>query len=106
MSSMSLQLMNPPRMVIVGGTLDENKEVLNHDEEMDFDDLLNKDLPKRVLAFTSKTLLQQLGNKMKTSVDGTFKSSCKLCGQMFVWMIKSKGYWIPAVFGWLPINLK
>ena len=21
---------------------------------------------------------------------------------MFVWMIKSKGYWIPAVFGWLP----
>ena len=60
MSSMSLQLMNPPRMVIVGGTLDENKEVLNHDEEMDFDDLLNKDLPKRVLAFTSKTFLQQL----------------------------------------------
>ena len=21
---------------------------------------------------------------------------------MFVWMVKSDGYWIPTVFGWLP----
>ena len=61
-----------------------------------------KDLPKRVLAFTSKTLLEELEQNRKTSVDGTFKSSCSLWCQQFIWMIKSKGYWVPVVWGWLP----
>ena len=61
-----------------------------------------RDLPKRVLAFTSESLLSQLGRGLKTSVDGTFKSSCSLWRQMFVWMVKDRGYWIPVVFAWLP----
>ena len=62
----------------------------------------DKDLPKRVLAFTTKNLLEELEQNRKTSVDGTFKSSCSLWCQQFIWMIKSKGYWVPVVWGWLP----
>ena len=40
--------------------------------------------------------------KNKTSVDGTFKCSSRLWAQQFVWMVKQKGYWTPAVWGWLP----
>jgi hypothetical protein len=74
-----------------------DEEVIQEDEEVDegtseVEDISEKDLPKRVLAFTTKKLLKQLGNKLKSSVDGTFKSSCSLWGQMFVWMVKSKGY--------------
>ena len=57
------------------------------------DELVDRDLPKRVLAFTSHKLLKQLGKNYKTSVDGTFKSSCSLWSQQFIWMVKAKsGY--------------
>ena len=65
-------------------------------------DILERDLPKRVLIYTSKKLLKQLSMNKKSSVDGTFKSSCKLWTQQFIWMSKSKGFWIPCAFGWLP----
>ena len=61
-----------------------------------------KDLPKRLLIYTSKTLLARLSLNLKCSVDGTFKSSSKLWAQQFIMMSKSKGYWIPTCFGWLP----
>ena len=64
--------------------------------------LQDRDLPKRVLAFTTQNLLEELTKNHKTSVDGTFKSSCYLWTQQFIWMIKSKGYWVPVVWGWLP----
>ena len=67
-----------------------------------FENVIDRDLPKRVLAYTSENLLKMLGKGHKTSVDGTFKSSCKLWAQQFIWMVKAKGYWIPVVWGWLP----
>ena len=80
---------------------EEDTEVSSGEEMVD--DLSERDLPKRILAFSTRKLLQQLGNKLKSSVDGTFKSSCSLWGQMFVWMVKlRKGYWVPTVWGWLP----
>ena len=63
---------------------------------------MSKDLPKRVLIFNSEKLLKQLTKNKKTSVDGTFKSSCRLWKQMFVWMVKQNGYWTSVVWGWLP----
>ena len=65
-------------------------------------DPVDRDLPKRILAFTSEKLLSQLAKNLKSSVDGTFKSSCSLWGQQFIWMVKRKGYWTPVVWGWLP----
>ena len=47
-------------------------------------------------------MLQLLGKGYKTKVDGTFKSSCSLWAQQFIWMVKAKGFWIPVVWGWLP----
>lgn len=79
--------------------MDEEIENPESDENVGVND---KDLPKRVLAFTTRNLLQELENNSKTSVDGTFKSSCSLWGQQFIWMIKSKGHWIPVVWSWLP----
>ena len=71
------------------------------------DDLIDRDLPKRVLAFTSTKLLKKLSQNKKTSVDGTFKSSCSLWKQQFIWMVKTKsGYWIPVVWGWLPDKME
>ena len=64
--------------------------------------ITDKDLPKRVLIYTSKKLLKRLSQDRKSSVDGTFKSSPKLWTQQFIWMTKSKGYWTPCAFGWLP----
>ena len=61
-----------------------------------------KSTPKRVLIWTTKKLLRQLSKNLKTSVDGTFKSCCKLWGQSFIWMVKQRGYWVPVVWGWLP----
>ena len=65
-------------------------------------DVTEKNLPKRVLVYTCKKLLKLLSQNKKSSVDGTFKSSCKLWKQQFIWMVKSQGYWIPCAFGWLP----
>ena len=58
--------------------------------------------PKRVLVYTSKKLIKQLTKNLKTSVDGTFKSSCKIWGQSFIWMVKQRSYWVPVCWGWLP----
>ena len=52
---------------------------------------MSKDLPKRLLGYTSKRLLQLLTKHVKTSMDGTFKSCCKLWSQQFIWMVKIKG---------------
>ena len=62
----------------------------------------SKKLPKRVLAYSSKELLQLFAVAEKSLVDGTFKSICKLWKQQFIWMLKIKGHWIPVVWGWLP----
>ena len=77
---------------------DEEEEVVNTQETEN----VETDLPKRVLAFSSQKLLRQLSRNLKSSVDGTFKSSSKLWRQQFIWMIKDNGYWVPVVFGWLP----
>ena len=61
-----------------------------------------KDLPKRVLAYSSIKLLKLFGMCTRGSVDGTFKSSCKIWKQQFIFMLKYKGHWIPCVWGWLP----
>ena len=87
-----------------------NMDEFHNNDDMDDDtgdsvdesDITEKDLPKRVLAFTSRKLLSQLSKHHKSSVDGTFKSSCSLWRQQFIWMIKRKGYWTPVVWGWLP----
>ena len=59
-------------------------------------------LPKRILAFSSKKLLNLFSQCERGSLDGTFKSCCKLWGQKFVWMLKYNGHWIPVIWGWLP----
>ena len=84
-----------------------NEDMLNiekefHDEDpesMLTDDVnvQDRDLPKRVLAYSTQKLLEELSKNHKTSVDGTFKSSCYLWTQQFIWMIKSKGYLVPVV---------
>ena len=63
---------------------------------------VSKNLPKRVLAFSSLNLLKLFSKCERSSVDGTFKTCCKLWKQQFVWMVKKDGHWIPVVFGWLP----
>ena len=62
----------------------------------------SKNLPKRILAYTSKQLLQLFGKCTRGSLDGTFKSCCKLWKQQFVYMLKYNKHWIPVVWGWLP----
>ena len=84
------------------------EEEAHYDEETDmvdhpvYPDLSGKDLPKRIIAYSSRRLLKLFGRKLKSSVDGTFKSSSYLWGQSFIWMAKFKGHWIPVVHGWLP----
>ena len=72
------------------------------EESLVDEDVEGRDLPKRILAFSSKKLIRQLSRNLKSSVDGTFKSSCSLWKQQFIWMVKDTGYWVPVVFGWLP----
>ena len=50
-----------------------------------------KDLPKRVLAYSSRRLLKLFAKCIRGSLDGTFKSCCKMWGQQFVWMAKYNG---------------
>ena len=80
----------------------EDDDTSDSSEENVEDDITDRDLPKRVLAFTTEKLMCQLSKNLKSSVDGTFKSSCSLWGQQFIWMVKRKGYWTPVVWGWLP----
>ena len=73
------------------------------EEEEDTPEETERVLPKRVIVFTSPKLLKLVGeNDGKTSVDGTFKAIPVLWKQMFVWMIRFGGFWIPVAWGWLP----
>ena len=62
----------------------------------------SKHLPKRILAYTSTKLLKLFAKCTRGSLDGTFKSCCKMWTQQFVFMLKFNKRWIPAVWGWLP----
>ena len=56
-------------------TIEEaHSDELNDDVAED-QEIVDRDLPKRVIAFTSPALLKQLSKNLKTSVDGTFKGS-------------------------------
>ena len=85
---------------------DEDQETGDSPEEQNDDegDLDPKagDLPKRVVCYTSLKLLKLFAQCTRGSLDGTFKSSCKLWKQQFVFMLKFRGHWIPVVWGWLP----
>ena len=84
---------------------EENAHFDETTQEIDrpsFVDVSEKDLPKRVLLYSSEKLLRLFGKNLKSSVDGTFKSACYLSKQNFVMMLKFKGQWIPAIHGWLP----
>ena len=62
----------------------------------------SRNLPKRVLAYTSTKLLKLFSKCKRGSVDGTFKSACKMWAQQFIFMVKYNKHWIPVVWGWLP----
>ena len=81
------------------GHFDEEADII---DEPEYPDISEKDLPKRVLAFSSIKLLKLFGKHLKSSLDGTFKSACLHWGQSFIWMVKYYGHWIPAVQAWLP----
>ena len=62
-----------------------NDELLAHEKDNDFDNVAELEatlnschLPKRVVAFSSKTLLSLFQKSSTESVDGTFKRSCKM----------------------------
>ena len=61
----------------------------------------DRDLPKRVYAFSSENLLKELAEGRATSVDGTFKACTALRVQQFFWMGKVRGFWTLLVLGWL-----
>ena len=82
--------------------MDNDDGGVEEDDNSNAKDAIDRDLPKRVLAYSSKKLLRQLSRNLKSSVDGTFKSACSLWKQQFIWMVKDTGYWVPVVFGWLP----
>ena len=84
---------------------DELDEVLPSNDDME--DIWKKleiewqgrDLPERVIAYTTEKLLKAFSRKTKSSMDGTFKSCSKLWKQLFIWMVKTGGFWIPIVWG-------
>ena len=82
--------------------LEESEEVSSEYEGPETPPPASKSLPKRVLAFSSQKLLNLFSKCKRGSVDGTFKSSCKLWKQQFIFMLKYKEHWIPVVWGWLP----
>ena len=73
-------------------------------EEVEVDNEGQNNLPKRVLAFSSEKLLKLFETNLtgRSSLDGTFKSIPVLWKQLFIWMIKYEGFWIPVVWSWLP----
>ena len=73
----------------------------SNDDSPQYSDVRGKNMPKRILAYTKLKLLRQLSKNLKSSVDGTFKSFCKLWGHSFIWMVKLHGYLVPVVWGWL-----
>ena len=81
------------------GHFDEETDKIDAPE---YPNLTGRDLPKRVVGFSSVKMLKLFGKHLKSSLDGTFKSSCFLWGQSFIWMVKYYGHWVPAVHAWLP----
>lgn len=81
------------------GHFDEENDEMDKPE---YHDITGKDLPKRVLAYSSERLLKLFSKNLKSSMDGTFKSACTHYGQSFIWMLKFCGHWIPVIHAWLP----
>ena len=77
---------------------DNENDEIPEDEESEEE----SDDTDRVLVFTTKELLRLLSKCTRGSLDGTFKSSCKLWKQNFIMMAKFSGIWIPVCWGWLP----
>ena len=77
-------------------------EDCDDDNEDDNDEESDCSLPKRVLGFTTLKLLKLFAKSERGSLNGTFKSCCKLWKQQFVFMLKFKKHWIPVIWGWLP----
>ena len=80
----------------------ENESIENVDSGPETPPPSTKCLPKRVLAYSSKKLLNMFSKCKRGSLDGTFKSCCKLWTQQFVFMLKYEKHWIPVVWSWLP----
>ena len=59
-------------------------------------------VPKRVLIFTSLTLLSLLALTKSGYVDGTFKSQSRNWKQLFIVMVDYCGSAVPVMFCWLP----
>ena len=73
------------------------------DEEGDEEDVEEQGKIKRVLIFTTNTLIKAFEESDgKASVDGTFFVTPKLWKQTFVLSIKVGGLWIPVAYGLLP----
>ena len=73
---------------------DSSEEVTIEDigpEDVNTGNKEDKKKPKRVLAYTTQELLKLFELAERSSVDGTFKSICKLWKQQFIWMLKVKG---------------
>ena len=77
-------------------------EDCDDDNEDDNDEESDCSLPKCVLRFTTLKLLKLFAKSERGSLNGTFKSCCKLWKQQFVFMLKFKKHWIPVIWGWLP----
>ena len=61
--------------------IEQDTDECEADEHEETESETPKLMPKRVLAYTHKKLLTLLSMNLKTSVDGTFKSCCKLWRQ-------------------------
>ena len=86
---------------------DNNCEAAHNSDEGYEDATLMTDVntsskPKRVLVFTTLTLIGLLAMCRNGSVDGTFKSMTKMFKQLFIMMVNYEGPFVPIAFGWLP----
>ena len=70
---------------------EEDTEKTDNNENKKETSKENKKLPKRVLAYSTEELLKLFELAERSSVDGTFKSICKLWKQQFILMLKVKG---------------
>ena len=86
----------------INDTIREYEKTMDQFEESEVDLIAGVDdeyiaegqaLPKRVLAFSSKQLLELFETNLcgRSSLDGTFKSIPVLWKQLFIWMIKYNG---------------
>ena len=80
--------------VNIVGLEPDDEEQEEDESQPEESDSKEKDLPERVLAYSTVTLLQLFSKCQRGSLDGTFKSCCKMWGQQFVWMLKYSGKYI------------